>query len=174
MGGINCPPPPSVPWEELPLGFKQSYTVNLAAYSGHLFSAISSFYAANSMIEKSVSDCGDMLLPIALLETSRQESISARNALSTVEAMWVMIDSDDIDDCVDFEEQFHLLEDVNARIDVVVNLLEMIDSSIEIQTQIWNEPMLTESLSRVVNSFADAMNWQIAFATKYAYQTVGC
>lgn len=169
MGGVNCPPPSSIHWDELPIGFKDSYVSSLATYSDHLFTAISSFYAANAMIEKSVRDNGDMLLSIDELETARSEAIHARDSLGTVHSLWDSIASGN--EPLDFKEQMGLLNKASLSIETAIALIDLIDTTMPIQTQIWSEPILTESLVETIKVFALAMNWQVEFALQYSIQT---
>ena len=125
------------------------------------------------MIEKSVCENSDMLLATALLETAKQEAISARNSLGTVESMWYSLDFDNDEKTLDFKAQMELLSEANVSIDTVIEIMSRIDTATPVQTQIWNEPILVGAIVAVVNIFAQAMNWQVAFATRYANQMVG-
>lgn len=167
MGDFNYPLPPSIPWDELPPGFRQTYIIKYAMYSDYLFTAISAFYAANAQIQKSILLGSDILLVIDELRKAKAVALHASISLSDVQSMWLSVNFEYSEKPLSFKQQMNLLSKASDSIETAITHIGQIDMSKPIQIQIWSKPALVDSLNGTIELLNQAMNWQLEFVAKY-------
>ncbi len=166
MGGINCKLPKGKENKVNPSLVKE-YTRKLAKYSGTLFDGISSFYMANTQIERAIMGDGSLDQALGFLEQSEQAFGDAQSQLGTVSALWGMITPDNYD----FTAQ---LENIGLAAEVISRAqteLAQVSEMESLQKAIWDRPTVTDFLVAAVSAINTTMAWQTQFATRFAAVT---